>query len=90
MSPEHHVLFKKQFIKAKDLLHIKSVKKVPYYGEVLYNILFKSYRTITVNNMICESLHPKSRVAALYQGEVLETIPSMFKPLNKLTYSLKS
>ena len=88
MSPEHHVLFKKQFIKAKDLLHVKSVKKVPYYGEVLYNILFKSYRNIIVNNMICESLHPKSRVAELYQGEVLETTASMFKP--KLTYSIKS
>ena len=88
MSPEHHVLFKKQFIKAKDLLHVKAVKKVPYYGEVLYNILFKSYRNIVVNNMTCESLHPKSRVAVLYQGEVLETTAAMFKPT--LTYSVKS
>jgi len=91
MSPEHHVLFKRQFVKAKDLLHLKMVKKVPYYGEVLYNILFKTYRTVTVNNLVCESLHPKSRVAALYQGEPIEVTPTMFRPLHTMNYShLKS
>jgi len=91
MSPEHHVLFKRKFTKAKDFLHFKSVKKVTYDGEVLYNILFKTYRTVTVNNMVCESLHPKSRVAALYQGEPIEATPEMFRPLHAMTYThLKS
>lgn len=90
MSPEH-LLFRRQFVKAKDLLHFKSVKKVPYYGDVLYNILFKTYRTITVNNLVCESLHPKSRVAAVYQGEPIEATPKMFRPLHVMKYShLKS
>ena len=89
MSPEHHVLFNRQFIKAKDLLHFKSVKKVPYDGEFLYNILFKTYRTVTVNNLVCESLHPKSRVAMLYQGEPIEA-PSMSRPLHTMSYTKSS
>ena len=86
MSPEHHLLFRRQFIKAKDLLHFKSVKKVPYDGEILYNILFKTYRTVIVNNLVCESLHPKSKVAALYQDEPIEVTPTMYRALHQMIF----
>jgi hypothetical protein len=89
MSPEHHVLFNRQFIKAKHFLHFKTVKKVPYDGEVLYNILFKTYRTVTVNNLVCESLHPKSKVAMMYQGEPIEA-PAMSRPLHTMSYTKSS
>ena len=86
MSPEHHLLFRRQFVKAKDLLYLKSVNKVHYDGEILYNILFKTYRTVIVNNLVCESLHPKSRVALLYQDEPIEATPTMFRPLHQMNF----
>jgi hypothetical protein len=42
------------------------VNKVPYHGEILYNVLLEQPGTIHVNHMLCETLHPENMVARLY------------------------
>jgi hypothetical protein len=42
------------------------VNKVKYTGELLYNVLMEEHGVMTVNNMTCETLHPKNVVAQLY------------------------
>ena len=42
------------------------MKKVPYNGDILYNILLKEHGSMTVNNLVVETLHPQNFIAALY------------------------
>jgi len=37
--------------------------KIAYNGEPLYNILLEKYKTLKVNNVICESLHERNLIA---------------------------
>jgi hypothetical protein len=39
---------------------------VPYYGEPLYNVLLEQQSTMTINGLICETLHPDNLIAKLY------------------------
>ena len=41
------------------------VYKVPYQGQTLYNVLMEKHRTMKVNNLICETLHPKHEMAKI-------------------------
>jgi hypothetical protein len=44
----------------------KRVHKVQYRGETMYNVLMENYETIDVNNMKCETLHPKHSISTLF------------------------
>jgi hypothetical protein len=67
MSKDHKVLYKGKMIEAyKFVGHFDGIKKVAYDGEVLYNVLLEEYGKMDVNNMICETLHPKNIIAKLY------------------------
>jgi hypothetical protein len=67
MSKDHKVLYKGKMIEAyKFVGHFDGVKKVAYDGEVLYNVLLEEYGKMNVNNMICETLHPKNIIAKLH------------------------
>jgi hypothetical protein len=67
MSKDHKVLYKGKMIEAyKFVGHFDGVKKVAYDGEVLYNVLLEKCGKMNVNNMICETLHPKNIIAKLY------------------------
>ena len=64
MSKHHKIYYKGKMIEA---YRFKNTKKVKYTGEVLYNILMNDYEKININNLICETLHPKNNVAKLYK-----------------------
>ena len=56
----------------KFLHNFKGVKKVKYNGEVLYNILMENYSLVSVNNLVCETLHPENIIAKLYTSNFKE------------------
>jgi hypothetical protein len=64
MSKDHQVMYNGKLVPAYRFLNYsKSITKVKYSGEVLYNVLLPTYSTLKVNNMVCETLHPENRVA---------------------------
>ena len=44
----------------------KTVGKVKYNGEILYNVLMRNSSKMRVNNLICETLDPNNIIAKLY------------------------
>jgi hypothetical protein len=67
MSKDHKVLYRGKMIEAyKFVGHFDGVKKVAYDGEILYNVLLEKYGKMNVNNMICDTLHPKHIIAKLH------------------------
>jgi len=64
MSKHHKIYYKGKMIEA---YRFKNAKKVKYDGQILYNILMNDYEKININNLICETLHPKNNVAKLYK-----------------------
>jgi hypothetical protein len=45
---------------------IAGVKRIPYSGEPLYNVILAEPRTMRVNNLVCETLLPSNPIAKLY------------------------
>lgn len=69
MSKDHHIEFEGKLVPAYRFLdYSELVKKVAYNGEVLYNVLMLEYGTMSINNLICETLHPENIVAKLYMN----------------------
>jgi hypothetical protein len=67
MSKNHKILYNGEMMKAYTFLKNKTnIYKIKYNGDILYNVLMEDYSTIKVNNLICETLHPSSVVAKLY------------------------
>ena len=56
-----------QLKKAKDLLHIKGVDKIPYDNSYLYNVLLEEPGSMIVNNMKVETLHPDNIMAKVFR-----------------------
>ena len=48
------------------LTGFKNVTKVAYNKEFLYNVLLDEHSSMQINNLTCETLHPRSAVAKLY------------------------
>ena len=69
MSKNHCIMYNGKMIPAKIFTktHCQNVKKVPYSGEVLYNVLLEQYEKMMVNNLICETVHPNNFIAQLYK-----------------------
>lgn len=64
MSKDHQIMYNGQLVPAYRFLDMTSeVKKVKYSGEILYNVLLADWSTMSVNNLICETLDPKSAIA---------------------------
>jgi 6-phosphogluconolactonase (cycloisomerase 2 family) len=73
MSQEHKVLYRGKMREAwKFVARFEQVKKVPYHGEMLYNVLLEQHGTIQVNHMLCETLHPENFIARLYRSSMSE------------------
>lgn len=89
MTKDHKVLFQGQLVPAYRLLdYSDKVKKVPYDGDILYNVLLEEYSTLVVNNMVCETLHPENLIAKLYNNNMgIEYKNDMINIMNN---SLKS
>jgi hypothetical protein len=68
MSKNHCVFYKGNMMPAKSFLYkFDQVFKVKYTGESLYNVFLDNHDKMMVNNLICETLHPESKIANLYQ-----------------------
>jgi hypothetical protein len=66
MSQHHKVFFQGKMREANVFLEKFKAIKVKYTGEILYNVLMEDYWYMSVNNLICETLHPDNVVAKLY------------------------
>jgi hypothetical protein len=84
MTKDHKVLYEGlSYIPAYQFLtRSNKVKKVPYNGEILYNVLMKNYGTMQVNNLICETLHPDNVIAKLYNNYNEAERPDLVYQLN--------
>jgi hypothetical protein len=70
MTKDHKILFQGKLVEAYRFLDFSSdVRKVKYNGEVLYNVLLEEHGTMVINNITCETLHPKNIIAKLYYDE---------------------
>jgi len=47
---------------------LRHIRKVPYHGETLFNILLDKKGCVIVNNMVCETLDPENIIAKLYMS----------------------
>lgn len=69
ISKDHKIMCDKKLIRAESLIeYIPTISKVKYDKKKLYNVLLKEHSTMSVNNLIVETLNPKSAVAKIYSG----------------------
>ena len=67
MSKEHKIEYNGQMVEAYKLENASGlVKRVRYEGEVLYNVLLEEHGVMEVNNLVCETLDPRNRIACEY------------------------
>ena len=65
-SMEHKVFYKGEMMKARNIVDVcENVTFVPYNGETLFNVLLKKDDKMMINNLICETLHPKNIMAKI-------------------------
>lgn len=70
ISNEHRVFYKGAMMKAIDLVDMcHGVRKIPYSGETLYNVLMSTHDMMIINNLICETLHPENIMAKICGGK---------------------
>jgi hypothetical protein len=68
MSKHHKILHNGVMVEAKKFVgDFEYITKIEYTGEVLYNVLMETHDTMSVNNLICETLDPKTSIAQLYE-----------------------
>ena len=58
----------KEFVGLNNGIYLKK-----YRGDILYNVLMEEHDKLVVNNLICETLHPKNKIAKLYKKYVSKT-----------------
>ena len=67
ISNNHCIYYQGKIMKAKDFIgKYENVKNVRYMGEILYNVLMEDHDKMLVNNLICETLHPKNPIVEIY------------------------
>ncbi len=86
ISKEHKVFYKGEMVKAKDLVELCSgVKKIPYNGETLYNVLMEKHDKMMINNLICETLDPDNIMAKICRGKCSQTLKhKIYEELNAI------
>ena len=68
ISKNHNILYEGKMKQAKEFVGINDkIYKTKYKGEVLYNVLMEEHETMSVNNLICETLHPENGMAKLFR-----------------------
>jgi len=69
MTKEHKVMYTNKLVPAYKFLNISAqVKRVKYNGETVYNVLMENYDVMSVNNLVCETLHPDNLIAKIYKN----------------------
>jgi hypothetical protein len=65
-SKEHKIFYKGEMKTASEISEVcENVTEVPYHGDPLYNVLLEKHDKMVINNMICETLHPKNIMAKI-------------------------
>ena len=85
ISKDHKIMCDKKLIRAECLTeYIPTFYKVNYDKKKLYNVLLKEHSIMSVNNLIVETLNPKSAVAKIYSGNYTpKQRNELIKALNK-------
>ena len=79
ISKNHKILYNNKFIKA---VNLPNVSKIPYNGEMLYNVLLEENGVMIVNNVICETLNINNIISHVYNSSNKDKIIML---LNKTT-----
>ena len=83
MTGDHKVFYQGELIEARNLLTLPNITKVKYYKKVLFNVLMDKYMIIKANNMKCESLDPKNKMAKLFRKKNIKNKNRKIMMLNK-------
>ena len=68
ISRNHKIMYDGKMRAAKELVGLNNnITHLPYKGEILYNVLMEEHDKMVVNNLICETLHPKCTTAQIYR-----------------------
>ena len=89
MTKDHKVEYEGKLVPAYRFANgdFINVKKVKYTGEVLYNVLLRTHSTMSVNNMMCETLHPDNFIAKLYTNSFTDNYNNDL--IDIMNYSIK-
>ena len=83
ITKDHKVMCDKKMVRAEYLVqYIPSVYKVIYNKYKLYNVLLRDHSTMTINNMVTETMNPNHILAKIYSGNY--TFEQRNKLINKL------
>jgi hypothetical protein len=87
ISKDHKIMCDKTLVRAEYLIqYIPTIYRIPYYKERLYNVLLKDYSTMSVNNLLVETMNPNNILAKIYSGNYTTTERNkIIKLLNKIT-----
>ena len=66
VSKEHMIQYRGVMYAAKTFVANFDADLIPYHGETLYNVLLEKHSTMSINGLICETLHPDNLIAKLY------------------------
>lgn len=67
ISKNHKIEYKGRMIEAyKFMASFEKIYPVQYKGDTLYNVLMEDHRTIQINQLRCETLHPSNITAQMY------------------------
>ena len=95
ISNHHMVSYQGNMIQACELANVcEGVNFIPYNGETLYNVLLEKHSVMTINNMVCETLHPRNVMAIIYgskfntteKDKLLNVLASIFKKRDRDAY----
>ncbi len=66
ISRKHKIYYKGKMKTAESLVGHKGVRLVPYRNQFLYNVLLDTPGKMSVNGLLCETLHPKNPIARYF------------------------
>lgn len=102
LSKDHKIIFNGTLIESEKIITKSTssgIYKIKYNNTPLYNILLQNYSIISVNNLLCETLHPNNILAKLHtenicqedKNKILQTINLQIKNMkeNEITTNKK-
>lgn len=87
ISKDHKIMCDKKLVRAEYLIqYIPTIYKIGYNKQKLYNVLLNDHSTMSVNNLIVETMNPNNALAKIYSGiYTTKEKNEIIKLLNKLT-----